>query len=119
MVDCNTRSWCRMRYEGEGQWRGTSELFPTPRFVQRHNHRNTQRANMEEDRAATNLGPLEDDGLVGEPPVVPKQPKRRFVGRKTAENAASPPADPNANIEDSSALQGARLPKDFEDRFQS
>jgi 2-(3-amino-3-carboxypropyl)histidine synthase len=45
-----------------------------------------------------------------EPTVVPKQPKRRFVGRKAAEKVASSPADPNANIEDSSAIQGVRHP---------
>ncbi|KAF2277685.1 uncharacterized protein EI97DRAFT_396673 [Westerdykella ornata] len=60
---------------------------------------------MEEDRAATNLGPSAEDGLVGEPPVVPRQPKRRFVGRKTAEKATTSPTDPNTNIEDSTAVQ--------------
>ncbi|KAF2262332.1 diphthamide biosynthesis protein 1 [Lojkania enalia] len=63
---------------------------------------------MEEDRAATNLGPLIEDALSEEPVASPKQPKRRFVGRKTAEKAASQPADPNANIEDSSAIQVAQ-----------
>ncbi|KAF2116700.1 putative diphthamide synthesis protein-domain-containing protein [Lophiotrema nucula] len=62
---------------------------------------------MEEDRAATNLGPSTEDGLSEEPAVVTKQPKRRFVGRKTAEKVAASPADPNANIEDSSAIQVA------------
>ena len=40
---------------------------------------------MEEDRTATNLGPEVDEGITEEPVAVPKQPKRRFVGRKTAE----------------------------------
>ncbi|KAJ6191729.1 diphthamide biosynthesis protein 1 [Bipolaris maydis] len=43
---------------------------------------------MEDDRAATNLGPDVDQGIVEESPSVPKQPKRRFVGRKTAEKRA-------------------------------
>lgn len=65
---------------------------------------------MEDDRAATNLGPDVDQGIVEESPSVPKQPKRRFVGRKTAEKASGQPLDPNANIEDSSAIQGVRSP---------
>jgi 2-(3-amino-3-carboxypropyl)histidine synthase len=63
---------------------------------------------MEEDRAATNLGPGVEDGIVEETAHVPKQPKRRFVGRKTAEKTSEQQADPNANIEDSSAIQGVR-----------
>jgi 2-(3-amino-3-carboxypropyl)histidine synthase len=64
---------------------------------------------MEDDRAATNLGPSTEDEIPEEPVVVPKLPKRRFVGRKTAETA-SKSLDPNANIEDSSAIQGVRHP---------
>ena len=63
---------------------------------------------MEEDRAATNLGPEVDEGITEEPVAVPKQPKRRFVGRTTAEKSGEQQADPNANIEDSSAIQGVR-----------
>ena len=64
---------------------------------------------MEEDRAATNLGPLTEEGLAEEPVVTPKQPKRRFVGRKTVTaNATDKTADPNLSIEDSSAIQGVR-----------
>lgn len=65
---------------------------------------------MEEDRSATNLGPEIDEGIVEEPAAVPKQPKRRFVGRKTTEKSGEQPVDPNANIEDSSAIQGVRCP---------
>jgi 2-(3-amino-3-carboxypropyl)histidine synthase len=65
---------------------------------------------MEEDRAATKLGPSTEDGIPEEPTPVQRQPKRRFVGRRTAEKAADAPKDPNANIEDSSAIQGVRLP---------
>ena len=62
-------------------------------------------AKMEEDRAATNLGPTAEDEFNNEVPAAPKQPKRRFVGRKTAERATGK-TDPNANIEDSGAIQG-------------
>jgi 2-(3-amino-3-carboxypropyl)histidine synthase len=65
---------------------------------------------MEEDRIATNLGPEVADEIVEEPAAVPKQPKRRFVGRKTVEKSGEQQADPNANIEDSSAIQGVRRP---------
>jgi hypothetical protein len=69
-----------------------------------HTHHHNQI--MEEDRAATNLGPLVDDALREDPVAPPKQPKRRFVGKRTAEKAAGKTSDPNANIEDSSAIQG-------------
>lgn len=61
---------------------------------------------MEDDRAATNLGPEVEEGIAEEPQAVPKQPRRRFVGRKTADKAVEATSDPNANIEDSSAIQG-------------
>jgi 2-(3-amino-3-carboxypropyl)histidine synthase len=63
---------------------------------------------MEDDRAATNLGPELDEDISEQPAAAPKQPKRRFVGRKTAEKANEQQADSNANIEDSSAIQGVR-----------
>lgn len=64
---------------------------------------------MEDDRAATNLGPEVEEGISEEPVTVQKQPKRRFVGRRTADKTGQPqPTDPNANIEDSSAIQGVR-----------
>ena len=66
--------------------------------------------NMEDERAATNLGPDVDQGIAEESPSVPKQPKRRFVGRKTAEKTSGQPVDPNSNIEDSSTIQGVRSP---------
>ncbi|KAK8230142.1 diphthamide biosynthesis protein 1 [Phyllosticta paracitricarpa] len=63
---------------------------------------------MEEDRAATNLGPEPVEELNGEQSTAPRQPKRRFVGRKTAAGTAAARSnpDPNANIEDSGAIQG-------------
>lgn len=60
---------------------------------------------MEEDRAQANLGPVTD----GEPDAgvtaKPKQPKKRFVGRRTAEKTDETP-NSNAIIEDSGAVQG-------------
>ena len=67
-------------------------------------------SSIEEDRAATNLGPEADQGIPEETVPVPKQPRRRFVGRKTADKGHEQAADPNANIEDSSAIQGVRSP---------
>ncbi|EOD45924.1 Diphthamide biosynthesis protein 1 [Neofusicoccum parvum] len=66
---------------------------------------------MEEDRAATNLGPTVEEDLNGEYNVAPKQPKKRFVGRRAAESAAAAKAkaDPNANIEDSGAIQVTKI----------
>lgn len=69
---------------------------------------------MEDDRAATNLGPDIDEGVGEEPVVVPKQPRRRFVGRKLAEKGGEQPVDSNANIEDSSAIQGVRSQSKFQ-----
>jgi 2-(3-amino-3-carboxypropyl)histidine synthase len=62
---------------------------------------------MEDDRAQTNLGPAAEQGVPDEGPAAPapKQPRRRFVGRKTAAAGggadADADADANANIEDS------------------
>jgi len=61
---------------------------------------------MEEDRIATNLGPDLPSELNGEQSPVPKQPKKRFVGRRTAAEAAGSKATPNESIEDSGAIQG-------------
>jgi 2-(3-amino-3-carboxypropyl)histidine synthase len=62
---------------------------------------------MEEDRLETNLGPTAEDDLSPEISAALKQPKRRFVGRKTAEQQAGK-AGPESSIEQSSsALQGA------------
>jgi hypothetical protein len=86
----------------------TNILFIPHRPRDAPEHAATTTTTMEEDRLATNLGPDFDEGMVEEPAPVSKQPKRRFVGRKTAEKSSEQPADPNANIEDSSAIQGVR-----------
>ena len=69
---------------------------------------------MEEDRIATNLGPDEADAA-----STPKQPKRRFVGKRAAEIAASATArTPNGSIEESTAIQGVKdLPKIYMRNF--
>ena len=61
---------------------------------------------MEEDRIATNLGPDLPSELNGEQSPAPKQPKKCFVGRRTAAEAAGSKATPNESIEDSGAIQG-------------
>jgi 2-(3-amino-3-carboxypropyl)histidine synthase len=64
---------------------------------------------MEEDRKATNLGPGISEILETEITSAPKQPKRRFVGRRAAEKAA-PATTPNGSIEESAAIQGVKSP---------
>jgi 2-(3-amino-3-carboxypropyl)histidine synthase len=64
---------------------------------------------MEEDRLATDVGiaaDIEEAELAQAP--VQKQPKKRFVGRRTADASASASAKNGANssIEDSGAIQG-------------
>ncbi|KAI7250357.1 Diphthamide biosynthesis protein, partial [Hortaea werneckii] len=66
---------------------------------------------MEEDRAATDIGPTVSAELNGDPEPVEKKPKRRFIGRKAAEAKAAAKAEQNggdaANLEDSGAIQVA------------
>jgi 2-(3-amino-3-carboxypropyl)histidine synthase len=64
---------------------------------------------MEEDRLSTNIGPDTTQDLETEITSPPKQPKRRFVGRKAAEKAASS-VTTDGNIEESSAIQGVKTP---------
>ncbi len=64
---------------------------------------------MEEDRAEINLGDSVDGGLAISEESKPKQPKKRFVGRKTAEkseNVEKSNGGLNGTIEDSGAIQG-------------
>ena len=64
---------------------------------------------MEEDRLETNLGPTADQDLLPEPEVVAKQPKRRFVGRKAADELAQKAGSSKTNdVESSSSIQGAK-----------
>jgi hypothetical protein len=91
---------------GDPGWRSydfmpplTAQLFYT---AQSHYH------NMEADREATNLGPEISDEIPREEVITPKEPKRRFVGRKTAAEKAAANAS-EVNIEDSGkAIQRKR-----------
>jgi hypothetical protein len=63
---------------------------------------------MEEDRAATNLGP-EVDLYTPEAPPSPKQPRKRFIGRRAAAERAAAKAQENGDqdaAEDANAVAG-------------
>lgn len=65
---------------------------------------------MEEDRAIADLGPdvSMSTGMNGDADSVPKQPKRRFIGRKAADAKAAARAEAaEGSIEESGAVQGA------------
>jgi 2-(3-amino-3-carboxypropyl)histidine synthase len=62
---------------------------------------------MEEDRLATNLGPNLDDQLESEVPAAARQPKRRFIGRRAADQATQNKTG-DGSIEDSGAIQGVK-----------
>ena len=64
---------------------------------------------MEEDRNEANLGPIAAQDTDTEPSPQPKQPKKRFVGRRAADRAEKQPSS-NSTIEDSSAIQGPPPP---------
>ena len=88
---------------------GEIHATPTPRHVAFHDRATVPSHSMEDDRAATNLGPEVDEGIPEEPVTVQKQPKRRFVGRRAADKTSQlQPTEANANIEDSNAIQGVR-----------
>lgn len=93
--------------------------FLCPSAPLSHHHPHTQRDKMEDDRAATNLGPNIDEAISEEPATSSKQPRRRFVGRKAPEKADERQADPNANIEDSSAIQGVRRCHDISNNSEA
>ena len=62
---------------------------------------------MESDRAVADLGQAVEAELALDRQEKPKQPTRRFVGRKAA-NAKAVKRDPeNDHIEDSGAIQGS------------
>ena len=63
---------------------------------------------MEEDRAQANLGEGQEAELENLLTERPKQPKKRFVGRRTAEKAWKQPNGDGA-IEDSGAVQGMQV----------
>lgn len=62
---------------------------------------------MEEDRAQVDLGVAADIEQLQNAQAVPKQPKKRFVGRRAAaETAAGRNGSGSTNIEDSGSIQG-------------
>jgi hypothetical protein len=63
---------------------------------------------MEDDRAQVDLGIAVDVEERLEEAAVQRQPKKRFVGRKAAEAAASRTAT-NGNVEDSGAIEGKNI----------
>jgi 2-(3-amino-3-carboxypropyl)histidine synthase len=62
---------------------------------------------MEEERIETNLGPTANQDLAPEPETPIKTPKRRFVGRKKADELAASAA--SNDVESSTAIQGVHL----------
>ncbi len=67
---------------------------------------------MEDDRVEVDLGLAAEIEEVHIAEEAVKQPKKRFVGRRTATEAAAAKAgsSSNASIEDGGALQGTLLP---------
>lgn len=61
---------------------------------------------MEEDRASANLGPEVSLNLEEESKTEPKQPKRRFIGKRAAVEKAAANGSQNGNVEDNEAVQG-------------
>jgi 2-(3-amino-3-carboxypropyl)histidine synthase len=61
---------------------------------------------MEEDRNETNLGPTDEQDVVPELVQTKKEPRKRFVGRKSAAKAQEEFEKDGTSIESSSGLQG-------------
>jgi 2-(3-amino-3-carboxypropyl)histidine synthase len=61
---------------------------------------------MEDDRALVDLGIAADIEDMHAPQNLVRQPKKRFVGRRTAAEAAAKSTPNNASIEDTGAVQG-------------
>jgi len=62
---------------------------------------------MESDRQQADLGPVESADLNGDTAPEPRQPKKRFVGRRAAAERAAAKGQTDGGIEDSNAVQGA------------
>lgn len=62
---------------------------------------------MEADREQANLVPEITTELGADAAPSPRQPKRRFIGRRAAAERAAAKGDTGAGIEDSGAIQGA------------
>ena len=61
---------------------------------------------MESDRTQSNLGQAVDLDAGEQRPEKPKQPKKRFIGRKAAAERLEQNGGSNGTIEDSGAIQG-------------
>lgn len=61
---------------------------------------------MEADRAQTDLGEAVNVELEADSQDSPKQPKKRFIGRKAAAERAKQDGSSRRTIEDSGAIQG-------------
>lgn len=61
---------------------------------------------MEGDREQVDVGDAINVELAAEKQEQPKQPKRRFIGRKTAAANAQKKAEANGHVEDGTAIQG-------------
>lgn len=62
---------------------------------------------MEDDRLDVDIGVAADIEAAQSPPPTLKQPKKRFVGRRAATEAAA--KDASGNIENSGAIQSAYM----------
>ena len=71
---------------------------------------------MESDRAKVDLGPdeLSENYKPADVPDIPKQPKKRFVGKRAAAERAERDGKGSASIEDNGAIQGTQTK--FSDR---
>ena len=65
---------------------------------------------MEDDRAQVDLGKAVDTEMDLEIREKPKQPKKRFIGRKAAAEIAESRSQSTRTIEDSDAIQGMSCP---------
>ena len=61
---------------------------------------------MDSDRAQAGLGEAVVVELAADEQSKPKQPKKRFTGRKAAAERAEQNGSPNGTIEDSGVIQG-------------
>ena len=64
---------------------------------------------MEIDRAQTDLGEAVDAELSASKTEPPRQPRKRFIGRKAAAEQAEKNGGSNGTIEDSGAIQGPQI----------
>ncbi|GAB7352797.1 hypothetical protein MBLNU459_g3417t2 [Dothideomycetes sp. NU459] len=63
---------------------------------------------MEDDRAQADLGPSVSTDIDADAAPVQRQPKKRFIGRRAAEERAAAKGGASGGIEDSSAIQVAQ-----------